>query len=227
MDLASLKLLSSLVSPVKWLYALCVDQTRIEVVAPCVKGWPNTLLPVENKQNGGGLLLFAVTSRSRGPVEITRVEVAYATPLQLLDPGNRGFFVGSGTLDDELPFSMSWEGSAVVRSDLLQGFALTARFSPPVYEHRVRISVYARARRTTIGSFTAHGRSRVTTSEYRVRLTSEAVLGLTIPPKCGYTTPQPFLIESEWKGSGTQGPIQVHERFADGTVSSHRVDLRK
>lgn len=226
MDLSFLKMLGAAVAPVKWLYRLCVDQTRIEIAAPHVANWPKQSLPVQDDGSGGGQLLFSVTTRSKLQVEITRIEVAYAAPLQLLDPGNRGFFVGSGTLDRELPFCMCWEGRAVVRSDLQQAFALTARFPDRVHEQLVRISVHARRRCSTIDGFVAEGRLRVTTIEYRARPTSEPVLGLLVPPKCELTTPQPFLIGGSVTMSGGPGPVVVHERLSDGTVSSKQVDLK-
>ena len=135
------------------------------------------------------MLLFGVTTQSKKPVEITRVEVDYAAPLQLLDPGNRGFFAGSGTFDTELPFRMFWKGSAIVRSDLQQGFALTARFPNSNHEQCIRVSVYARRQHTAVGGFLTQGRSRVTTKEYQARLTPEPVFGIAVPPKCAFTTP--------------------------------------
>lgn len=225
MDLSLFKILGTLVSPAKWLYGLCVDQTRINISVPSVKDWPCVLFPVEDKGGGTGLLLFGVTTRSKKPVEITRVEVDYAASLQLLDPGNRGFFVGSGTLDMELPFRMFWKGSAVVRSDLQQGFALAVKFLGSIHEQRVRISIYARRQVTSVGGFVAEGRQRVTTKEYRVRLTTGPVLGLAVPPKCAFTTPQPFLTESAANISGGPGPVMLHECMSNGTVSSKRVDL--
>ena len=71
------------------------------------------------------------------------------------------------------------------------------------------------------------GRQRVTTKEYLARLTSELVRGIVVPPKCGFSTPQPFLIEGAMTVSGGSGPVMVHERMSDGTVSSNRVDLLK
>lgn len=225
MDLPFLKMLGAAVAPVKWLYRLCVDQTRIEIATPHVANWPRQSLPVQDDGSGCGQLLFSVTTRSKLPVEITRIEVTYAAPLQLLDPGTPGFFVGSDTLDRELPFCMSWEGRAVVRSDLQQAFALTARFPDRVHEQLIRISVHARRQHSTIGGFVAEGRPRVTTIEYRARPTSEPILGLLVPPKGMLTTLQPFLIEGAMTASGGPGPVVVHERLSDGTVSSKRVDL--
>lgn len=195
MDLPFLKVLETAVAPAKWLYGLCADQTHIEIVAPFAANWPSRSLPVPVDERGEGLLLFGVTTRSERPVEIIRIEVDYAAPLQLLDPGNRGFFVGSSALDPELPFRMYWEGRVVVRSDLQQAFALTARFPDQVDEQLIRISVHARRQHSTIGGFVAQGRLRVTTIEYRARPTSEPVLSLPVPPKGSLTTPQPFLIE--------------------------------
>src|SRR5712692_120464 len=112
MDFSFLK---PLVSPAKWLYALCVDQTRIAILVPCTKGWPENFIPVQDKGDLTGLVMFSVTTRSKRSVEVTRVSVDHAATLQLRDPGNRGFFIGGGALDEELPFRMMWEGSVHVR----------------------------------------------------------------------------------------------------------------
>lgn len=219
------KVIGMLMSPAKWLYGLCVDQTRIAILTPSTKDCATGSFPVENDGSGAGLLLFGVTTQSKKPVEIIRVEIDYAAPLQLLDPGKRGFFAASGTFDTELPFRMFWDGSAIIRSDLQQGFALTACFPNSSHEQCIRVSVYARRKHTAIGGFLAHGRTRVTTKIYPVRLAAEPVLGMVLPPKCSFTTPQPFLIESAAKASGGPGLLMVHERMSDGTVSSKNVDL--
>ncbi len=48
-----------------------------------------------------------------------------------------------------------------------------------------------------------------------------------VPPKCGLSTPQPFLIEGAMTASDGPGSVMVNERMSDGTVSSNRVDLLK
>lgn len=222
-DLPSLKSLESLVSPAKWLHRLYVDQTRIEISIPHAEGWSGETIPVNDGATGTGLLLFGLTTRSRHPVEITRVEVDYAAPLQLFDPGNRGFFVGGGTLDTNLPFCMTWEGTVIVRVDVQQAFALHARFPNRVSAQRLRIYVHARRKHTQLGGFLGQGRIHVTTKEYQVRATSDRVLGLRVPPKTGFTSPQPFLIENQVIGSGRDISVLVHERMFDGTVSSRHV----
>jgi hypothetical protein len=185
-------------------------------------------LPVSDKGNNHGLLIFAVTTQAQQEIEISRVEVQYAAPLQLYDPGNRGFFIGSGTLDSQLPFCMTWNGYAEVRKDVQQAFALTAQFPNRLQDQVIRVCVHARRRRFSIGGFVFQGRQRVTRKDIRTRLIAQPLLGFKVPPLCSITTPQPFLIESGGTAAtlpGESGSLLVHTRNADGTVSSIRVEL--
>src|SRR5712692_11709663 len=165
MDPTVLKVLGAITSPAKWLFQLCTDQTRIEVVLSHGEQCSSDSIPVQNTGDNTGLLMFGVTTRAKQQVEISRVEVQYAAPLQLVDPGHRGFFVGGGTLDSELPFCVGWDGSAAVRSDVQQAFALTARFPNRAQEGRLRISIHARRQHSAIGGFVSQGRLQVSTKE--------------------------------------------------------------
>jgi hypothetical protein len=226
METVILKLLGGALGPFKWLYALCVDQTRIDIVAPhSAKGCPRDCLLVHDDGHRGGLLLFAVASRSKRPVEITRIEVGFPSSLQLLDPGGRGFFKASGSLEPDLPFQVSWDGIAPVRRGVQQAFALSARFPAGTDEYGIRLTVWAHRVRSATGGFRFHGRLRVTTKRYRLVLTQQQILGVPVPPKSEQTTPQPFLIEGATSVHGGPGPVVVHEIFIDGTTSSTRIDL--
>ncbi len=226
MDLPILNLLGSAISPFKWFYALCVDQTRIKIVVPhCAADGHNDSLPVHDDGKRAGLLLFAIATRSKHPVEITRVEVNFHGPLQLLDPGGRGFFKPSGMLDLDFPFQVFWDGTTSIRRDAQQAFALLARYPGGTNEYSICIAVHALRLRSGIGGFRIRGRPRVTTRRYRVALTSEHVQGLPVPPKCSLTSPQPFLIESAMMACGGPGSVAVHEILADGATSSKHIDL--
>ncbi len=226
MDLPILKLLGAAIAPFKWFYALCVDPTRIKIVVPhCAAGCHSDSLPVHDDGHRAGLLLFAIATRSKHPVEITRVEANFHGPLQLLDPGGGGFFKTSGSLDLDFPFQVFWDGTASIRRDVQQAFALIARFPGGTNEYPVCITVHARRLRSGMGGFRVHGRLRVTTRRYRVALTSEDVQGLPVPPKSSQTTPQPFFIESAFTAYGGPGSVVAHEILTDGTTSSKHVDL--
>jgi hypothetical protein len=226
MEAVILKLLGGVFAPFNWLYALCVDQTRIDIVSPhSATACPSKFLLVHDSGHRGGLMLFAVTTRSRRPVEITRVEIRFPSSLQLLDPGGRGFFKIATSLEPDLPFQVSWDGSASVRRGVQQAFALGARFPDGVNEYPIRMTVCAYRVRSASGGFRFHGRLRVTTKGCRVLLTQQQVLGLPVPPNAAQTTPQPFLIEATSWVQGGQGPIVAHEIFTDGTTSSERIDL--
>ncbi|HVS26089.1 MAG TPA: hypothetical protein VHE58_02125 [Burkholderiales bacterium] len=228
MDIFPLKLFGAIAAPLKWVHRVWFDQTRIEVLFPQAANWPWRSVPVFHEGNNGGLLLFSVTTQSKRPVEVTRVEVHYAAPLQLLDPGNRGFFIGSGTLNNDLPFCVQWNGSLTVRADVQQAFAVAARFPNRVEEQNIRICIHARRQHEVIGGFSSPGRCRITTKEYQARLISEPLIGFRVPPLCSLTTPQPFLIEKGQTATTAPGEstsIIVHTRDADGTASSTRIKL--
>ena len=228
MDLSPLRVVSAITSPLKWLYNLVADQTRIRVLTPSGNNWDWKSIPVHDDGTNAGILMFGVTTESQREIEITRIEVHYAAPLQLLDPGSRGFFVGAGTLDSELPFCMRWDGSIDARHDVQQAFALIARFPNRSQDHAVRFSIHARRRHSSIGGFLGWGRVRVTSIDHRIRLVSQPVLGLPVPPRCSMTTPQPFIIEGSITAStkpGEEASVVVHARDANGSVSSQNVRI--
>ena len=228
MDLSSFKLLGVITTPLKWLYSAWLDQTRIDIHFPLAANWLWDSIPVSDSGDNSGLLLFSVTTRSKRLVEVIRIEVHYAAPFQLFDPGNRGFFLGSGTLDHNFPFCMYWNGSTTVRRDVQQGFGLTARFPDRIRDQRIRILVHAKQQHSALGGFLTLGRPRVTTKEYRTRLVSQPSIGFRIPPMHSFSTPQPFLIEHEaWVTTAPGNPLSVavHSRHADGTASSKRIDI--
>jgi hypothetical protein len=138
------RLVTSALKPAQWLYQLFVDQTQIEFIAPEAPKCQKTHLPIHDNGTGEGLLWFGITTRSKHQVAITGVEVDYAAPLQILDPGQRGFFTASGSQDAVFPFRLSWRGTALVRRDIQQAFAILVRFTGDVRERLVRITTYAR-----------------------------------------------------------------------------------
>lgn len=223
LQLSVLKVLGWVFGFGKWLLGLCLDQTRIKVLTESAPRWPKQSLPIQDDGTGGGLLIFVVTSASKRPVEIIRIEVDYAAPLQLIDPGNRGFFSGSLTQDFRLPFRMYWEGNAEVSHNLQQRFGLVSRSPYPEREQPVRISVYARRKHQSFGGFLRVGRLRVTSVEFRAQVTSTP-LYIALPPNCALSSPQPFLIESAMSALGP-GFLIVHEALADGSTSSTPIVL--
>jgi hypothetical protein len=225
MDSVLLKVLGLLTSPAKWLYNLFIDQTKIKVIPPAAENWTWSSFPVQFNGTLEGILSFAIGTESTRPVEVVRVDVHHSASLQIFDPGNRGFFVGVVIPDAEFPFAMCWSGVAEVRRDVLQAFAINARFPDSVTDRPIRISVHARKRHSSFGGFLSQGRTHVTTVECRVRLVSQRVLGIPLPPRCSLTTPQAFLVESGIAASapvGETGSVVVHTLDADGTVSTAR-----
>jgi hypothetical protein len=229
MELSVFKLISWIVAPTKWLFRVFIDQTAIEVVGTRplpehAREWPKHYLPVHDDGTGGGPLIFIVTSASKRSVEITRIEVDYAAPLQVTDPGNRGFFRHSTTHDLRLPFRVYWEGNEEVSWNLQQEFQLVARSPYPEREQTVRISVYARRRHHPLGGFLTFGRLRITRVEFQAHFTC-IQLYTVLPPKCTVTSPQPFVIESGRSMLGPGGSLIAHEVLADGSTSSTPIVL--
>jgi hypothetical protein len=203
-----------------------MDQTRIETSGPAsAEVCPSNSLLVHDDGHRRGILLFTVSSRSKRPVEVTRIEVGFPSSLQLLDPGGSGFFKTDASLDPDLPFQVSWDGRELVRRGVQLAFAMSAHFPTGSNEYGIRLTVLAHRERSATGGFRFHGRSRVTTKRYRLVLTQQPILGYRIGPKDTLTTSQPFLTEGAMWAKGGQGPVVAHEIFDDGTTSSKQIDL--
>lgn len=229
MYLSSLKILGAIVSPLKWLYNLFGDQTKVEVNVPFAENLEWKSIPIQDQGLNTGLLMFSITTCSRHPVEVTQVEVHYRAPFQLFDPGSRGFFVGAGNFDTKFPFCLRWRGSVEVRHNLRQAFAVTARFPAHAPDQAIQILIHAHCLHSSIGGFHHQGRSHINKSDWTARLISWPPRGLVIPPKSILTTPQPFLIEGPMMGStapGESANLSVNTLNADGTASSTEIHLR-
>lgn len=218
------KLLALGFRPVNWLYTVLADQTQINWVLPQTTKCSAPALLVHDNGKGDGLLLFGITTHSKHPVEITRIEIDYAAPIQILDPGEVRFFKTSGTQDWDFPFRLYWEGSALIRRNLQQAFGATIRFRNEVKARPIRIRVHAMRQWTRLGGFPEKGRSQMTSRRFLVTLTSENIIGLCVPPKSAMVSPQPFLNASSVTAVG-KGPALVHEIFNDGRTSSKQVIL--
>lgn len=223
-----IKLLELFKTPAMWLYALVVDQTRIELSGQ----YSNMLhdinsLPVSGSHMKDGGLQFAISTRSQCPIEIIKVAVDYSAPLQLLDPMKMGFFQTEMSNNEDLPFRIFCKGNFRLHSKLRHYFALTVQFPPGVRELPVCISVHARTFSSSVGGFESYGRTHITKNYYRIVLTEHPLLGLVVPPKHSITSPQPFLIQSALYASGEAdlSSILIHEQMADGTVSSKLVEV--
>lgn len=229
MESLLLKLAGPLKSLGRWLFAFKTDQTTIEIIGLSSPTQSPSFLLINTDQNGDGKLIFGITTKSEQPVELVKLTIDYSAPLQLLDPGNIGFFSTSGTGDETLPFRLYWEGSIDLRRMIIHAFALITRFPSGSSQLPIRISVHARVQKSSIGGFIEHGRTQLTSNMHRIVRTSEPV-GLIVPPKHSYTSSQPYLIQSAHYVSTDAkeiAPLLVHEQLADGTVSSELVDISK
>jgi hypothetical protein len=95
--------LNTVIAPLKWIYSLFADRTFITIVGQEPFNGPAEALLVYDQGGHRGELRFGVTTTSKGPLELTRVEVDYAAPLQLQDPERRGFFDTESTHHPERP----------------------------------------------------------------------------------------------------------------------------
>jgi hypothetical protein len=223
MDWNLLRLLTSLMSPIKWGSQLVSNRTRIKFRVPSADDCTIGTIPIKDSGNGSGLLVFGVSTYAKDPIEITRVEVHYSTPFQLFDPGNMGFFVGGGSPDMGLPFCMAWDGRAQVRADVQQAFGLSARFAAGTNESRIRFAIHAKRVHSTIGGYVETGKLQVTSKDFLVKLVRGPISGIPVPPRSHLTTPQPFIIQSEVSASAPLGDdisLVVHTRDANGVATS-------
>ena len=227
MDPLALKLLSSLAAPAKWFYRLLAESTGIKIIPPYSEGWTWPSLPIQYRDSPDGLLNLAFTTTSKRSVEITEIRVEYASPLQLFDPGALGFFKSEISHNLDFPFCLVWKGNVEVRRNLLQWFAIHAKFPDTVQSRRIRISIQAKVIEPSLGGFLGRGRNHLTVSSYDIRLVSRHVQGLTVPPGAAASTPQPFLIKGAVSFSGNIGtPVKalLHELLEDGRTltTEHR-----
>jgi len=217
-----LKHIGYLVSPFKWLYNLAVDQTLITIEGQAVLGEPDKLFAVVDRGNRSGYLNFSILTSAEGEVELLSIQISYTAPLQLTDPGNRGFFKGAMVSDQTYPFALVWTGNVIIRKDLLQMFAVETHFPTSLSEAHVTFKIRSRRIKQSIGGYRSYGREHERVLEQTIHLTNKPITGLRLPPKTGFSTPQRFFVESGMTLGGQKGdgPILVHQRFDDGTVST-------
>ena len=225
MDFSSAGLIGLALRPIGWLYAFYTDQTDIDILGQGdVRG--SQVLPVDHLGNCAGILLFGVTTRAKGLVEIVRVQLDFASHLRLSDPDGRGFFDATMSAESELPFRLSWTGCADIRIGLIQAFALAAEFKNANAEYPVQLTVHARRVRRDAGGFERRSRTRVTAARHLVSLVNDPTGGLAVPPGFSLTSPQPFLVEGPVTASGPMGSsFLVHELMKNGETVSRSVGL--
>jgi len=222
MGISLIKLGELLKVPARWLYTLVTDQTKIDVCGKHSDSAKKNALLVENDSTDMGVFVFGITTRSRHSIEILKIAIDYAAPLQLLDPKKMGFFQAERSGDENFPFRLLSEQGFQLHSALMHVFALIAQFPSDVRELPVRISVYARTLRVSITGFESVGRIQITRKPCRIVLADNRLLGINIPPKLSLTTIQPFLIQMGLtaSGYGLAGSPLVREQPTDGAVSS-------
>ncbi len=222
MGISLIRLVGLLNAPAQWLYTLVTDRTKIDFCGKHSDSTQKNALLVENDSTDMGVLIFGITTRSRHSVEILKIAIDYAAPLQLLDPKKMGFFQAGGSGDERFPFRLLSEQGFQLHSMLMHVFALIAQFPPGVRELPVRISVYARTLRISVSGFESPGRIQITSKLYRIVLADNRLLGINVSPHLSLTTIQPFLIQAGLtaSGYGLAGSALVREQFNDGTISS-------
>jgi len=228
-QLSAMFSLGSLFSPFRFLYRLWSDQTRIRPVPPIAEGCDASTYPIPGSTELSGLLMFGLTTASGARVEIQAVELHFRSPLQLTDPGDKGFFATKITTSEDFPFMISWSGAAEVRKGLTQIFGVMAKFPPTAETCDLLLRVRARSLRESIDGFAIPGRSRNSSFKISARVVQSGYLGVQIPPKASLTSPQPYLIERPFNvmvEQGAVGSVNVHMVNKDGTTSSVSHEVR-
>lgn len=208
---------------IRLLRNLVESQTKIELHSKHSDHAAPDSLFIENDSTGMGLLVFGLTTRSRHPVELLRIEIDYSVPLQLLDPKKMGFFQAGGSNDEDFPFRLYSDEGCQLHSNLIHVFALITQFPPDLREFPVRITVHARTLGFSANGIETCGRKQITRRFYRVVLADDRLLGIKIPPEHFLTTIQPFLIQCGLTASeyGNYRPT------SDQMKSSHDIASRK
>ena len=167
--------------------------------------------------------MFVVGTESKKPVDVVRIEIEFAAPLQVLDPDKRGFFCVETSLNKTYPFRVFSEDSFIIQNNQSCVFALNAIFPETSKEQDVIFCVHARRRHSSFGGYLSFGRTQVTRIRKKIHLTSEFVRGINIPPKSGIYVIQPFLAERGVSGAGKEISVKVNECFKDGSVATNHI----
>jgi len=178
---------------------------------------------MQYRDSPDGLLQLALTTASKKSVEINEIRVEYASPLQLFNPGDLDFFKSEISNDLNLPFRLVWRGSMELKRNLLQLIAVQVKFPDTVQARAIRLSVQAKVVDSSTGGFRGHGRNHLTVFRYRIRLVSQVVRGIRLPPGASLSTQQPFLIKRQLGVTANCGaPVQalVHELLEDGSSTT-------
>jgi len=226
MGISLIKLTGLIKAPIKWLYYLVVHQTKVIVISQEPNELEKKSLLIFAGNKGEGNLFFGISTSSKIPIEVIKIEVDYSAPLQLHDPKKMGFFKYAVSCDEMFPFRIFCEGSFQLNSKLISTFALTSQFPPNINEIPVRISVHARVRNISVGGYESYGRIQITKQNYRLVLSNTPLMGIAIPPLHNMTSPQPFLIQSAVYGTGETVNVLTHQISKDGTVKSNLFQSR-
>ena len=116
--------------PAQWVHARMTDRTRLDIYGKYPDKTQRDSLFVENDTTDMGLLVFGIATRSRNAIEILKIAIDYAIPLQLMDPKKMGFFQAKGSGDETFPFRLVSEQRFQLRPMLMHTFALIAQFPP-------------------------------------------------------------------------------------------------
>jgi hypothetical protein len=214
--------IASLLGPLKSLFSLWQDEAVITFSGPDTAQGSSKQLFVHIDNAHTGVLMLALSTISRKPVELKRLELDYSAPLQLFDPKQQGFFCSEQSLDSDRPFRLVWKGDAQIQKGLIQLFAVVAVFPHLAQPHEVRITAYTQKIHRRLG-FMSRGRLQVSSQLRSLVGTCQPVMGIVVPPKWSATSPQPYVIESEFKSPDTSGSLAVHETLKDGRTSSKQL----
>ncbi|TAK60814.1 hypothetical protein [Methylobacter sp.] len=223
MEIIVSKLISPAFTIIKSVCKLLLDKTSINVSGTEIIDPAKATLYIADQGNNAGLFMFVVGTRSKKPVEVVRIEMEFAAPLQVLDPDKRGFFCVETSLNKTYPFRIFSESSFTIQNDQSSVFALNVIFPETSKEQDVIFCVHAQRKHSSFGGYLTFGRTQVTSIRKKIYLTSEFIRGFEIPPESGISTIQPFLAERGLSGASKEISVTVHEYFKDGSVATNRI----
>jgi hypothetical protein len=220
MEIKIIKLIGLMSSIIKSLVNVIIDRTKIDITGKEILYQDNDALYIKRDHENKGLLIFGISTKIKKPVDVVRVEIEFAAPLQLLDPDDRGFFHLEHSLNKDYPFRVISENRFTTNSSISYLFALNAIFPEEIDKQKIIFSVYAQRRHSSFFGYLSFGKTQTTRISKDIHLTSEFVKGIKVLPNCVVTTIQPFLAERGFSGAGKEVSAIVHESFKDGTVTT-------
>lgn len=218
--------LKALAKPVIYVARIFTDQTRLEILLPRSQNPAPDTASVYNQTGEAGLFYFGVTTAAKHEVEILEIRLAFPPPLELMDPGNEGFFHLAASTDPKLQFELSWSGSVIVKKGLIQCFGVEAHFRDHIVERRISLTFVVRRQVREVGGFISERRRKRIVKNIRLRLTEETPLGILSPANSVSQFPQPYMRRAPRDFVGEANLLRISYIDAAGRPQTRVVPTR-